>query len=289
MKNFGLGIDIGGTKTLIIAVDDEGKIVARELLATALFYEQWFLEVTPLIDRITRTFPITRIGIGVAGQIDHEGTVLHAPNLGWEHVPIGSLFRRQYQLPTTVINDVRAAAWGEWKLGAGRGYDDLAVLMLGTGIGGALIAGGKLLTGAGGTAGELGHMIVGGNGPTCSCGNEGCLEAQSSGWAIAKRDEAENAVEVISRYHAGEKKAVEIIDDAYQGLLRGCLTIVHAFNPKAILLGGGLLKAFPDLPLWLEEQIQEKALKAASKGLEIKKMALGDDVVALGACHYAKN
>lgn len=286
-QEFRLGIDIGASKTALVVIDNNNKVVAGDRFPTHEFYDNWFLEVDQHIQTIQKNYPLKTIGIGIAGQVDSQGVLLHAPNLGWNQLPLAEIFSRHYEVPTMMLNDVRAAAWAEWHLGAGKGHQNFVVMMIGTGIGGALIAGGQLITGNNHSAGELGHMIVGGSGPRCSCGNEGCLEAQSGGWAIAERYGAENAADVISHYKKGDKKAAKIIDDVYEGLLRGCLTIVHAFNPELILLGGGIIEALPDIPQWLKENIEEKALKAASKNLKIKRIELGEGAVAIGSAHYA--
>jgi glucokinase len=127
-------------------------------------------------------------GSGSAGQIDPEhGMVRFAPNLGWHNVPFQSDLAGALGLPVVVTNDVRAATWGEWLHGAGKGCNDLVCLFIGTGIGGGVVSGGKMLSGCSNTAGEVGHMIINLHGPPCSCGSRGCFEALAGGWAIARQ------------------------------------------------------------------------------------------------------
>ena len=128
------------------------------------------------------------IGIGVPGVLDlKKGEVLFLPNLPgtWPHVPLQATIERRTGLPARLLNDVRSITYGEWRFGAGRGVDTIAVLAIGTGIGGGLVINGQLHLGIGGTGGELGHTTIDFNGPRCGCGNYGCLEAYASGPAIA--------------------------------------------------------------------------------------------------------
>ena len=128
------------------------------------------------------------IGIGVPGVLDLEkGETLLLPNLPgtWPHIPLRDTIAKQTGLPVTLLNDVRAITNGEWRFGAGRGLDTIAVFAVGTGIGGGLVINGQLHLGIGGTGGELGHTMIDYNGPECGCGNQGCLEAYASGPAIA--------------------------------------------------------------------------------------------------------
>ncbi len=115
------------------------------------------------------------------------GAVMFAPNLDWHNVPLRAEVEKACAIPVVVTNDVRAALWGEWLFGAGRGAGDLLCIFIGTGIGGGIVCGGKVLEGCSNTAGEIGHMTVDLNGPLCNCGNRGCMEALAGGWAIARR------------------------------------------------------------------------------------------------------
>ena len=133
------------------------------------------------------------LGIGIAAQVDHSGVVLSSPNLGWQNVPLRAMLEEKLKLPVVVTNDVRAASWGEWHFGAGKGVDDLVVIFIGTGIGGGVVSGGRLLEGCSNTAGEIGHTTLIVDGRDCSCPNKGCLEAYAGGWAIAER--AQEAVQ----------------------------------------------------------------------------------------------
>jgi glucokinase len=174
-------------------------------------------------------------------------------------------------LPKVITNDVRAITWGEWLHGAGMGVNDLVCLFIGTGIGGGVVCGGRVLTGASNTAGELGHMTVDLHGPPCTCGNRGCLEALAGGWAIARRalqaindnpaagkallkaaglnqpiwPKDVNAKVVTDAARAGDPLAHLLVDEITQALIAGAVGLVNASNPSCLILGGGVLEGLP--------------------------------------------
>jgi len=200
----------------------------------------------------------------VAGQVDpRSGAVRFSPNLGWRDEPFGEDLRRALGVPVVVTNDVRAATWGEWLHGAGKGIDDLVCLFVGTGVGGGVVSGGRVLVGCTNTAGELGHLAVALQGPPCRCGNRGCLEALAGGWAIAQRAKRGSpptlrrlfparegrgaagevsAAVVAQGQEAGDPLARQIIDEAVEALVAGMVSLVNAFNPCRFILGGGSSK-----------------------------------------------
>ncbi|HYA43222.1 MAG TPA: ROK family protein, partial [Syntrophobacteraceae bacterium] len=163
MKNCAIGIDLGGTKIAFGTVDEHGRLL--DLLRCDTQTQGGFDAVTKqvaggigqLVGRCVP--PPVGIGIGVAGQVHPEtGAVVFAPNLDWHDVPLRIEVERECAMPVTVTNDVRAALWGEWLFGAGRGARDLICIFVGTGIGGGIVCGGKVLGGFSNTAGEIGHM-----------------------------------------------------------------------------------------------------------------------------------
>ena len=191
-KKCAIGIDLGGTKIALGTVDGEGRVIRM------LRYETDALGgPDAVIARIAKgvaqlkdgtEYSISGLGIGVAGQIDPvTGGVRYAPNLDWHDVPLRADLERLTDLRVAVVNDVRAAMWGEWLFGAGRGSRDLVCVFVGTGIGGGIISNGRVLEGCSNTAGEIGHMTIELDGPLCHCGNRGCFEAVAGGWAIAKK------------------------------------------------------------------------------------------------------
>ena len=187
-----IGVDLGGTKVEVAQVDSAGQVRQRLRRPTdvrdgpAAVEAEIVAAVRELRQAVDA--PPIGVGVGVAGQIEAaSGAVRFAPNLGWHDVPLQADLQQALGLPVAVTNDVRAATWGEWLHGAGQGCDDLVCLFVGTGIGGGVVSGGRMLTGGSNTAGELGHMTIDLHGPPCHCGNRGCLEALAGGWAIARR------------------------------------------------------------------------------------------------------
>ncbi len=304
------GIDVGGTKIEAAAVDAGG--IAGEAIRTATDVAAGPKGVTAAIVEAVRALadtagtPPAGVGIGIAGQIDGtSGAVRFAPNLGWHDVPLAVGIKAALGVAVIVTNDVRAAAFGEWRHGAGRGYDDLVCVYVGTGIGGGIVSGGRMLAGCANTAGEIGHIVVEVDGPACTCGGRGCLEAFAGGWAIAKAaraaieagvegsgailDAAGGVVEAVSAEAiakaaaAGDALASRILDKAGRGLAAGCVSLVNAFNPCRLILGGGVIDGVPGLIDRVREGVSRYALPAAAASVEVAAPDLGHAAGVVGA------
>ncbi len=308
-----LGIDIGGTKTAMVLVDSEGRVVAEKIFPTARQNPEHQIELLKRhFEELTanRSLPKT-IGIGIAGQIEKStGTVLLAPNVQWKQVPIKQLIEKAFHLPTTVLNDVRAAAWGEWLYGAGKGCNDLLCLFFGTGVGGAFIDDGILREGASNTAGEIGHMVIDLNGRACSCGQRGCWETLVGGWGIAKmvqegvRAEPERASlflqlaqgnsETLSARHLfeahkqGDPLAKQMIDRVSHAMVAGVASLINTFNPARLVVGGGVIEGYPEFLPLLRRDVPKACLEAAAHSFEIVESKLKGNAVAVGAAACAK-
>lgn len=192
--------------------------------------------------------PPRSVGLVVPGIVDADaGLGVFASNLGWRNAPIRDLAAHRLGLPVAFDHDVRAASWAEHRLGGARAYSDSVVLVIGTGIAGALILGGEPYT-AGGYAGEIGHSPVG-DGPLCPCGARGCLEAVASAGAIVRRYAERTGVvpdgakDVLSRAAAGDAVAAEIWDSALDALALSLAQLTAVVAPQAIVIGGGLSRA----------------------------------------------
>ncbi len=269
-----IGVDLGGTKIEVAQVDALGRVLRRLRRSTdvqdglAAVEAEIVAAVRELYGDASR--PPAGVGVGVAGQIEPgTGTVEFAPNLGWHGAPLQADLSHALKLPVVVLNDVRAATWGEWLHGAGQGCNDLVCLFVGTGIGGGVVSGGQMLTGCSNAAGELGHVTVDLHGPPCHCGNTGCLEALASGWAIARRarqliaadpaagasllsltggqPEAITAKIVAQAARADDPLARQLIEEVAQALVAGAVGLVNAFNPCRLILGGGVIEGWPEL------------------------------------------
>jgi len=307
-----LGVDVGGTKTEIILAGRGGRKVAETRIPTE---PEGGAEAT-----LRRAAAAAReafgadvggaaaAGISVAGQVGRRGVLLGAPNLGWTGADVRRLAIAAFDLPTVVVNDVRAATWAEWRLGAGRGVRDLVVLFVGTGVGGGAVIGGRLLEGADGIAGELGHLTVAAGGRACRCGNVGCLEAYCGGWALEERacqaalaDPAAGAAlvrlagsaeaitgEVVAAARkAGDALATRLVEETGEVLGAALVGLVNALNPRRVILGGGVLDGFPDLLDRAVAAVQARSLPAARQHVQIVRAGLKDDAPALGAADFA--
>ena len=309
-----IGVDLGGTKVEVARVDSAGRVHQRVRRPTDVrdgpaAIEAEIVAVVHELQGTASSRPVG-VGVGVAGQIDpHHGIVRFAPNLGWRNVPFQEDLSQALGLPVVVTNDVRAATWGEWLYGAGQGCDDLICLFVGTGIGGGVVSGGRVLTGCSNTAGELGHITVDLNGPQCTCGNGGCLEALAGGWAIARQAresisadpsagafllkmadgqlEMMTAKIVFQSSRAGDPLAKQLVGRVEEALIAGATSLVNAFNPCRLILGGGVIEGMPEMVDRIARGVHQRALSAAREPLEILRARLGSDAGVIGAATLA--
>lgn len=312
MSSYAVGIDIGGTKIEIALIDSEGVIIKKQLFPTESGHKKVQEEIVSAVGKLIKSTGMKpqALGVGVAGQVEFKtGVIKFAPNLKWSNVPLQEHLHQALGLPSFVINDVRAGVWGEWMHGAGKGRNDLVCLFIGTGIGSGIVSEGALIRGCSNSAGEIGHTVIDLNGPYCTCGNRGCLEAFAGGWALAKRAQntiqvdplaggeililAEGDMEKISARHvlgaaeAGNVLGKQIVEEAVSAIAIGCVNILNSLNPSMIVLGGGLGLALPNLLTRVREAIDLRALKIAAENVEVKYSKLENDAVVVGAASYA--
>lgn len=310
-----VGVDLGGTKVAAALVDAGGGIVTSYVSPThaergpAGVIADIVACVKQGLGEAARD--ARALGIGVAGQVDEAtGAVHFAPNLRWRQVPLGAELTKALARRVVVTNDVRAATWGEWVHGAGRDARDLVTLFVGTGVGGGIVSGGRMLTGCTNAAGELGHVTIVTGGRKCTCPNSGCLEAYVGGWAIAERAreavardprsgqrliaiatgvEYITAKSVAQAYRERDALARLLVDETVRHLAAGVVTIVNAFNPCLVILGGGVIEGLPELIAMAEPLVRAHALEAATRGLRIVKAALGNQAGVIGAAALARH
>jgi len=252
------------------------------------------------------------IGIGVPGVLDLEkGETLFLPNLPgtWPHVPLRDTIAERTGLPTTLLNDVRSITHGEWRFGAGRGVDTVAVFAIGTGIGGGLVINGQLHLGIGGTGGELGHMTIDYNGPACGCGNRGCLEAYASGPAIAaagmkavaqglttriselcQHDLNRITPELIAQAaRAGDEIAMDIYERAGCALGVSAANICVSIGPRRIIIAGGVAQAGDLLLNPMRRTLRERVSVMPIEQVEVVPSQLGDIAGVIGVACWMAN
>ncbi|MFC2169266.1 ROK family protein [Acidobacteriota bacterium] len=308
-----MGIDLGGTKVKSALFDIHGRILFKHRYLTHPqkgpegIIDDIVTCANQCFNKSTRS--AQALGIGIAAQIDSAGVVLSSPNLGWQNIPLKAQLEKKLKMPVVVTNDVRAASWGELLFGLGKGADDLVLLFIGTGIGGGVVSGGKMLEGCSNTAGELGHMTLVVNGRDCHCPNRGGLEAYAGGWAIAERaqeavqkdpDKGKRLLEIAGSmekitasivgqaYKEGNPLANRLLIETGEFLGAGIVSIVNAFSPCLIILGGGVIEGLPELILIAENIVKNKALKPASEKARLVKASLGNDAGIIGAFALAR-
>ncbi|MBA8816329.1 glucokinase [Microbacterium halimionae] len=263
-----VGIDIGGTKIAGGVVDPGGVIIEKTRVDTPKDPDLLAEAVSDMVRHFAAHREIGAVGVAAAGFIDRDrATVIHAPNIAWQNEPLRAKLESRIGMPVTIENDANAAGWAEYRFGAGRGYRDIVMLTMGTGVGGAVIVNGELYRGGHGVAGELGHMRFIRNGLPCGCGQRGCLEQYASGRALQREansiaDEggigralAELRTEkgtipgpAISRLVlANDPGAREALGRVATALGEACGGFQAVLDPELFVIGGGVAQLGEDL------------------------------------------
>jgi glucokinase len=307
-----IGVDAGGTKVegVLVEIGDGVRVLDRRV------------EPTPALDAEASTQAIISVargladgredvgalGVGAAGLVDRSGIMRFAPNVAWREFPLGERIAEATGLPTLVDNDANVAAWGEFRFGAGRGTTDMLLVTVGTGIGGGIVSGGRLLRGAHGFAGEIGHVIVEPGGPRCGCGNLGCWEQVASGRAIGRLGRAaasehpESVLaalagddpasltgrQVTDAARQGEPSAIRILAEVGHRLGQGIAGLVNILDPAIVVVGGGAIAA-GDLLLEPARAAFHEAVEGGSHrpDVPIVAAAMADGAGAIGAADLA--
>lgn len=290
MSELTIGVDLGGTNLRVGVVSAQGalsEVVRHTLLNRSVE------NVVAMIERTVeesaalaglKTLP--HVGVGVAGQVEGD-TVAVAPNLGWRDVPLGLMLKERLKTQVTLCNDLSAAAWGEFKLGAGRGETSVFTVFVGTGVGSAIITEGKLLKGASGVAAELGHVKIEPEGRLCGCGQRGCLEAYVGGaglqaWMHEERLlGAPTDLEQLAKKGSGKARAMYTF--VSQALGTAVANQVTMLNPGRLVLGGGVLQNALSLTQSVIDAVKSRAGARAAARVSIERAELGDDSGLIGA------
>jgi glucokinase len=313
MRDLVVGVDLGGTLIRAIVTDRDGQKVARSQHPTEgsagpdTVIARLLATVQEAVSEID-TDRVGGIGVGAPGPVDPTTGVLYdPPNIpGWEPTSLTDAIQARFNRPAFAGNDANVAALGEHRFGAGRGVSDFIYLTVSTGIGGGIISGGRLVTGARGFAGEAGHQVLDPDGPMCSCGQRGHLEAFSAGPSIARDArriaasgadtrmlELAGSVEAITSKvvaeaaRAGDAVALEIIQRAAYYIGLGLTNLIHLFDPTRIAIGGGVSQAGDILFEPVRETVSQSLMSHVYQGVEIVPAALGADVGLLGAVALA--
>jgi glucokinase len=264
VSDFTLGIDLGGTNVRIAAVDFDGIVRAERRAETPDRFDAIVDTIAELAAAVTAECPDPpALGIGTAGMVDFEGVIRYAPNLpALVERPLRTAVQAATGVPTFVDNDANAAALGEVLHGAARGLRQALVLTLGTGIGGAIVDGGRVVRGAHGFAAEVGHFQITDAEVPCACGQPGHWEAMASGHALGRmgRDRAAagglravaqlaggepaaiRGVHVGGAARAGDADALAVLDEWARWVAIGCAGLVNVLDPHLIVVSGGVVE-----------------------------------------------
>jgi glucokinase len=298
MTDFTIGVDLGGTNLRAAAIDRSGKIL--EKLSGGVNYSEGrdavIEDMVGAIQKLKRNFQsgnLRGVGIGVPGFIRmKEGIIVGWHNApGFDGFPVRDEISRRLGSPVQLENDANAAALGEKWMGAGRDVDDLVLLTLGTGIGGGIIMGGKVLHGFVGMAGELGHMTVSSNGNPCGCGNQGCLEKHASATAVeamAKLAGLGDTLESKDVYDLavhGDERAKRIFAAMGDALGIALANLINIFNFPLYLLGGGALAAWEYFAPDMLAVVEKRSFTYRHTHTRIEKAVLGNEAGLVGAAY----
>ncbi len=290
-----LGLDLGGSAIKTVILERTGR----------MDYKRVHVDVTPTSaesdpagivaqlgevgrDAASRVGGVDSAGITIPGLFDAAtGVADFVTNLGgesWQGTPVRDPVAQVLGVPTSLINDARAFGFGEARLGAARGCDTAAFFTLGTGVGGAVVVGGRLQLGLG-NAGELGHLTVdpSPDAPTCGCGNPGCLEAHARAGEIARLGGRATSAEVVEAARAGDKRAEEALAEVGRWLGIGMANVIVTLNPERIVVGGGVADAGDLLLEPARREIRRRVRVAPTERIEIVRAELGYEAGSIGA------
>ena len=314
-SDLAIGVDIGGTKVLGGVVDLTGKILRTFRADTPREGGDALNQViADVVAELQTTHKTERIGISAAGLVSSDRqTMLGAPNIkDWDGVNIAKALHKISGINSIVENDANSAAWAERVYGAGKGQENVIMITLGTGLGGAAIVDGKPLRGANGTGAEFGHMRVAPGGELCGCGIRGCFEQYASGTALMRQTKAaiakdpDSAKNLLARgdgtitgllgnhitdaARAGDKLAIGVLENLGDWLGQGIATLAMLFDPAIVVIGGGVIDA--------GELLLEPARRAMMREMpfvgkhpvpEIVAAKLGNDAGLVGAADLSRN
>ncbi|MBD5546030.1 MAG: ROK family glucokinase [Lachnospiraceae bacterium] len=305
MSQYIFGVDIGGTTVKLGFFDAEGNLLEKWEILTRK--EESGSKILPdvaesiknkMAEKQLISADILGIGVGAPGPIDSDGVVHRAVNLGWGTFSIKETLEGLLHIPVMAGNDANVAALGEMWKGGGQGSTDLVVVTLGTGVGGGIIIGGKVLTGADGAGGEIGHIHVqDGEEECCGCGNKGCLEQYASATGIKRlavkkmresnkdsvlRQGEVSAKAVFNGVKSKDELAMEVAAEFGKYLGEGLAVIASVINPETIVIGGGVSKAGEVLFDYIKPSY-EKNVFHANRNVKFALATLGNDAGIYGA------
>ncbi len=260
-----IGIDIGGTKIAGAVVTEAGEIIAEDRVATQAGDSQAIIDaVVDMVTSLSRGYDIVAAGVAAPGFIDSaQSTVYYTPNISWRNEPLRDRLTERLGIDVTIDNDANAAGWAEYRFGAGRQVQDMTMLTIGTGVGGAIVTAGRLFRGGFGAGAELGHMRLVPEGLPCGCGARGCIEQYGSGRALlrlaneiadvggiglaladARRQHGKLDGAIVGELiAAGDPGAVHALEQLGHSLGQACASLSAILDPEIFVFGGGVAVA----------------------------------------------
>lgn len=315
MKKYYAGLDLGGTFVKGGLVDEEGNILIKDKIPTGRErpYAQIAADMAQLVKDLAaraglQPGQVVAAGIGSPGLIDAEnGTIVYSNNIRWENVPLCAEVQKHLGVPVCITNDANAAALGENFCGAGRQFQSMVFITLGTGVGGGIILDGKLYEGYRSAGGEIGHMVIERGGWQCTCGRRGCFEAYASAtglirrtreamerckesamWRIAGSLDKVDGKTAFDGMRAGDVCAAQVVEEYISYLADGVINLVNIFRPEAIVLGGGVCAEGEALLQPLRDAVQPHLFGGGEYApLRIVAASLGNDAGLCGAARLA--
>ncbi len=297
MAEYSIGLDLGGTNLRAAAITRSGEMLGIRKGKTA-FAEGRDAIVGDMVEAIRElrdehgAADLSGIGVVVPGFIELKNGVIRSSNnlTSLENFPLRDALSQQLGAPVILENDANAAALGEKWIGAGRTVDDLILITLGTGIGGGIIAGGKILTGYMGMAGEVGHISIDPMGNPCGCGNRGCVEKHASATAVSAMarlmlGQAYTSKEVYDMAMGGNERAKVIFEVMGESLGRLLAMLINAFNFPLYLLSGGPLDAWDLFAPAMLAEVHKRSVTARLTDTKIAKAELGNQAGLFGAAY----
>lgn len=308
MKKYSFGVDVGGTTIKMGFFDVDGELLKKWEIKTRKRNDGSEI-LEDIAEQIQKTLAqrniskdeVKGIGLGVPGPVRADGTVVKCINLGWDVFNVEEALARKTDLQVKSGNDANLAALGEMWKGGGKGYRDLLLVTLGTGVGGGIVVEGKMLSGSNGAAGEIGHMIVNENETeTCACGKRGCVEQYASATGIARMAQKalteykqETVLQKVDRLTAknifdaakqGDDFALEQVEKMGKILGTAIANTACVTNPEVIVIGGGVSKAGKILIDVLEKYFQKRTFHACSNA-KFALAELGNDAGIYGGAY----
>ena len=308
-----IGVDVGGTKIAAGVVNPDGTVVETQRRETPA-HEARATEdaIIALVGELRQRHDVEAVGIGAAGYIDEKrATVLFAPNLAWRDEPLKATVEDSVGIPVVVENDANAAAWGEFRFGAGADVDELLMVAIGTGIGGGIVLGGELFRGTFGIAGEFGHVKMVPGGRVCGCGNRGCWEQYASGSALVREVREVAATKspaattildaaggdataitgqmITAAAKAGDRLCIEAFETIGGWLGLGLADLASVFDPGVVVIGGGVSEAGDLLMDPARDSFRHQLSGRGHRPeMEIRLAALGNAAGMSGAADLAR-